>query len=263
MTSHRFFSPIARRTALVAGILLSAAACSDDATAPQPARVPSGISAVDNPDLASLVAISPVVDGKLSAGEYSNAAVIKFVATLPPSALGTGRTPVNVFVTHDATYLYIATVFDRKAPFHPADMVGYEFDNDNDGVRENGDDVLITGASGVPNVVYPGADFYRWNNGVSNQGDNATGGTIDVISAWGAVGTQGVFETRHPLNSADDAHDFSIDLQNGAVTLGMEIMVSLELNPVGSGTFVHSFKPSATTYCQLTIGKKITSVSCP
>jgi hypothetical protein len=40
-------------------------------------------------------------------------------------------------------------------------------------------------------------------------------------------------------------------------------MVALELNPVGSGTFVSSFKPSSTTYCQLTIGKKTTSVTCP
>jgi len=262
MTSHRF-SPIARRTALLAGVLLSAAACSDDATAPQRVRLPSGISAVDNPDLAKIAAIPPVVDGTFSAGEYNGAAVIKFAATLPPSALGTGVTPVTVFVTHDGTYLYLAAVFDRKSPFHPADRVGYEFDNDNDGVRENGDDILITGASAGPNVVHPGADFYRWNNGVSNQSDVGTGGTIDVISAWGAVGTKGVFETRHPLNTTDDAHDFSIDPLNGAVTLGMEIMVSLELNPVGSGTFVHSFKPSATTYCQLTIGKKITSVSCP
>ena len=262
MTSHRF-SPIARRTALVAGVLLTTAACSDDATAPQPARLPSGISAVDNPDLAKIAAIPPVVDGTFSAGEYDGAAVIKFAANLPPSALGTGVTSVTTFVTHDGTYLYLATVFDRKSPFHPVDRVGYEFDNDNDGVRENGDDILITGAFAGPNVVSSGADYYRWNNGVSNQSDAATGGTIDVISAWGATGTKGVFETRHPLNSADDAHDFSINPQNGAVTVGMEIMVALELNPVGSGAFVTSFKPSSTTYCQLTIGKKITSVSCP
>jgi hypothetical protein len=262
MTSHRF-SPIARRTALLAGVLLSAAACSDDATGPQPARLPSGISAVDNPDLVKIAAIPPVVDGTFSPGEYDGAAVIKYVANTPPSALGTGVTSVSTFVTHDGTYLYIATVFDRKSPFHPADRVGYEFDSDNDGVRENGDDILITGASGSPHVVYPGADFYRWNNGVSNQSDAATGGTIDVISAWGAVGTKGVFETRHPLNSADDTHDFSINPLTGAVTVGMEIMVALELNPVGSGTFVSSFKPSSTTYCQLTIGKKTTSVTCP
>ena len=262
MTSHRF-SLIARRTALLAGVLLSAAACSDDATAPRAARLPSGISAVDNPDLGKIAVIPPVVDGKFGPGEYDGAAVFKFAATLPPSALGTGVTPVTVFITHDGTYLYIATVFDRKSPFHPWDRVGYEFDNDNDGIRENGDDILITGASAGPNVVHPGADFYRWNNGVSNQSDAATGGTIDVISAWGAVGTKGVFETRHPLNSLDDAHDFSIDPVNGAVTVGMETMVALELNPVGSGSYATTFKPSATTYCQLTIGKKTTSVTCP
>ena len=49
MTSHRFSLIV--RAAVVAGALISTAACNDDVTAPRPARVPSGISAVDNPDL--------------------------------------------------------------------------------------------------------------------------------------------------------------------------------------------------------------------
>ena len=262
MTSHRF-SPIARRTALLAGILLSAAACSDDATGPQPARLPSGIAAVDNPDLVKIAAIPPVVDGTFSPGEYDGAAVIKYVANIPPSALGTGVTSVSTFVTHDGTYLYIATVFDRKSPFHPADRVGYEFDNDNDGVRENGDDIVLTTASAPQNVQGPAADFHRYNGGVGNKADIADGGMADAITAWGAIGTKGVFEFRHPLNSADDTHDISIDPVNGAVSVGLEMMVKLEMGAVGSGTYVTTHHPSSTTYCKLTIGKTIVSVSCP
>ena len=41
---------------------------------------------------------------------------------------------------------------------HALDELGYEFDLDNDGIREDGDDILITGASGNPNVPHIGAD---------------------------------------------------------------------------------------------------------
>jgi hypothetical protein len=74
------------------------------------------------------------------------------------------------------------------APFHTVDRVGFEFDNDNDGIREDGDDIVMGGAYANQNTQYLGADFYRFNNGVSNQSDPV----IDVTSAFGAVGTQGV-----------------------------------------------------------------------
>jgi len=262
MTSHRF-SLITRRVAVVAGVLVSAAACSDDATAPHPARLPSGISAVDNPDLAKIASVPPVVDGTIATGEYDGAAAFSFRVMLPPSTQGTSGSLAKVYVTHDQTYLYIATVFDRKSPFHPNDHVAFDFDKDNDGIQEDGDDILIAGASGTPNVAHPGADFYHYNGGGFNQGDNGGGGTIDVISAWGAVGTLGVFEIRQPLNSADDAHDISIDPANGAVTVGMRAMVGLEANPIGSNVIVRSWMPSPTAYCKLTIGKKTVSVACP
>ena len=257
-------SPIVRRSTIVAGVIISAAACSDEATAPKAeSRVPTSISAIGNPDLGKSAVISPVIDGKIGMGEYTGAAAVKFTATLPPTILGTGQTPVAVYVQHDQKYVYIATTFDRKAPFHPSDLVGFEFDLDNDGITENGDDVIFTGASGVQNVAHPGADFYRWNNGVSNQSDAATGGTIDAISTWGTIGTKGTFEIRQPLNSADDAHDMSIDLSTGPKTIGMRIAIALEAGAVGSGNNVWSFKPSQTTYCQLTLSKYAVGVVCP
>ena len=257
-------SPVVRRSAVVAGVIISAAACSDEATAPKAGpRVPESISAIGNPDLGKAAIVSPVVDGKIGQGEYSGAAAVKFTATLPPTIFGPGQTPVVVYVQHDQKYLYIATVFDRKAPFHPNDLVGFEFDLDNDGITENGDDVLVVGASGTQNVVYPGADFYRWNNGVSNQSDAATGGTIDAISSWGAIGTKGTFEIRQPLNSADDAHDMSIDLSTGPKTIGMRIAMALEAGAVGSGNNVWTFKPGQTTFCQLSLSKYSVNVTCP
>lgn len=269
MTSHRF-SPIARRTALLAGVLLSAAACSDDATAPRRGpRLPSGISAVDNPDLAvgtdagRGIDLPPVVDGKIGKGEYSSAAAFSFTATLPGTIVGPGSTQVTVSVKHDASYLYVAAVYDRKSATHPNDFVSFEFDNDNDGVTENGDDIVLTGASSPQNVSHLGGDYYRFNGGAANQSDAAGGGTIETLAAWGTVGTTVVFEARHALDSSDNAHDFSINPAFAPVTVGMRTGLSLEANPIGSNMYVHSFKPSQTTYCKLTISKTSTSVNCP
>jgi hypothetical protein len=259
------FSHTARRVAIVVGIV-STVACADDSTAPRPVTASAPASpAIGGANLGNLIGPSPVVDGVMTAGEYTGAAVIKFRAALPPNVLG-GGTPVTVFITHDKTYLYIATAFDRKSPFHPSDLVFFEFDKDNDGLREDGDESLGVSAypAGTP-LPLAGMDLYRKtvNNTSANYFDAVDGGANNALSAFGAIGTKGVFEIRQELNSTDDAHDFSIDFTNGAQTIGIMSQVSLEADPVGSGQYVHSFKPSFTSYCQLTIGKKTTSVVCP
>lgn len=201
----------------------------------------------------------------LSPGEYDGAAKVSFRAIHPSSVPG-GATPVTVYVTHEKTYLYLAAIFDRKSPFHPSDNVFYEFDKDNDGLREDGDESLGVGAypAGTPQPL-SGMDLYRKtvNNVSFNEFDTVGGGANSALSAFGTVGTTGVFELRQELNSADDAHDFSINPQNGAVTLGIMMQVMLEDDPIGSGVNVFTFKPSFTSYCKLTIGKKTTQVVCP
>jgi len=238
---------------IVSAVGLVAVACSDGSvpTRPDP-------SALRGPSFAKPPA-GPAADGVISSGEYSAGATLSFNASLPSG----GTTPVTVYITHDRTYLYLAMVFDRGSAFHSNDIVSFEFDNDNDGVRENGDDIVLTAPLPTLNVAFPGADLYRFDNGDANQVDDADGGTTDVISAYGLSGTTATFEMRHDLNSADNAHDFSIDPMRAAQTVGFIAGMSLEADPPGSNTFTHSFKPSALTYCQLTIGKKTTSVTCP
>ena len=250
------FSLIGRRAAVVAGAvaIVSTGACSDDATAPRPAAAPAAAN------LGKGGVATPRIDGILSPGEWDAAVRIPFRVLLPTPE---GGAPATAFVTHDREYLYLAVTFDRMSPFHGNDIIGFEFDNDNDGIREDGDDILIASPSIPQNTEWPGADYYRFNGGAWNQGDAVGGGTTDVISAWGTVGTIGVFEIRHDLNSSDNAHDFSIDLSVAPVTLGMQIGVSLEADPVGSGITVDTYKPTFTTYCSLTLGKKTTAVTCP
>lgn len=258
------FTQIGRRTAVVAGIVISAVACSDEATAPERApRVPPGISAVDNPDLIKIATIPPVVDGRIGRGEYAGAASYSFRATIP-SVFNVVSTPVRVYVTHDQTYLYLAAVFDRKGAFHPMDLVGFEFDNDNDGHREDGDDVVFTRPSTPQNVLGPTFDFYRYSTSTASQtqGDNLGGGTIDAVSAWGTGGTTGVFEIRQPLNSADNAHDISINPWIFPMTVGLQTMVKLEGGEVGSGLYATTHYPSFTTYCKLMIGVGSVNMSC-
>jgi len=249
-----------RRAALVAGVILSAVACADEPTAPmRAAHVPSGISAVDNPDLIKLFyLLPPVIDGKIGQNEWAGAATLSFMATLPG---GAGQSPVTVYVKHDKTYLYLATVFDRMSPFHAFDRVAFEFDADNDGKSENGDDIVMVGAQTPQNVQGPTFDFFRYQGGYQNANDVGGGGTVDALGAWGATGTKGVFEIRHPLNSADDLHDLNVDLSNGPVTVGMRTMVQLEEEPVGSYVVARSYLPYG-KYCKLTIGPG-TSLSCP
>ena len=238
---------------LIPAVVFFAVGCSDASSPvrPDPSRL-DGASYAKPP-------APPAVDGVISPGEYADGSAITFTASLPSG----GTTPVTVSFTRDRRYLYIATRFDRGSAFHPNDILGFAFDNDNDGIAENGDDVLLSGPFPTQNDPYVGDDFYRFDNGNSNQSDVSDGGTADVVGAYSVSGTTGTFELRHDLDSSDNAHDFSIDPMKTTQTVGIILQVSLENDPVGSNTYVHTFKPSFTTYCQLTIGKKTVSISCP
>ena len=79
------------------------------------------------------------IDGVLSPGEWDNAGTLDFAANLP-TADGGGTTPATLLVMNDATNLYFGLTIIR-ASFGGATNPGLEFDNDHDGVREDGDDV--------------------------------------------------------------------------------------------------------------------------
>ena len=253
-----------RRAAILCGsvAIASTVACSDDA----PGVVAPASPAVRDPNLMQqqLVAF-PKVDGKIKFGEYAGGDSVKFRVRVPLSKeVGV---PATAYVTHDKNHLYMAVTFDRLSPFHPADGAWIEFDKDNDGVMEVGDESL--GVTAYPaGTVLPvaGMDLHRTTNQNGtfyNQFDTYGGlGTNNALSAFLTAGTKGTFEIRQALNSTDDANDISIDWSNGPVTIGMRLYVSLEKEPVGSGNNVYSVVPTWYTYCQLTIGANTTSVSC-
>jgi hypothetical protein len=247
------------RRLLISGIVPAVAlftiGCSD-ASAP----VLPDASRLGEPSFARPAA-GPAIDGVITAGEYDAGATITFSATLPNNA---GTAPVTVFITRDRTYLYLAMRFDRGSPFHANDIVAFEFDNDNDGVREDGDDGIISGPGPILNSPQEGGDVYRTRDEFSTfaQSDELGGGTTDVIQAYGVLGTVGTFEMRKELDSGDSAHDFTIDPMRVAQTVGLLVQVSLENDPVGVNSYAHTFKPTS-AYCQLTVAKKSLAVSCP
>jgi hypothetical protein len=88
-----------------------------------------------------------------------------------------------------------------------------EFDNNDDGVRENGDDVLVM----TPGLGF--TDDFRTNAPPCPPGsapatcglrDTDFGGTNDGAGAFHNDGASTVYEISHPLNSGDVGHDFAL-----------------------------------------------------
>ena len=216
MLSHRF-SGASRRAAIVLGsvAVVSTVACCDDA--PAPVTAPTS-PAVSEPNLMQSLVSFPIVDGKIKGNEYAGGDSIPFRVLVPLSKeVGV---PATAYITHDKKHLYLAVRFDRLSPFHTSDGVWFEFDKDNDGAMEIGDETLGVTAYpiGTPMPV-AGMDLHRTQNQNGtwvNRFDTYGGlGTNNALSAFGTVGTKGVFEIRQELNSSDDANDISIDWSNG------------------------------------------------
>ena len=147
------------------------------------------------------------IDGVLNPGEWSNAASINFAANLSP-AQGGGTTPATFFVMNDQNNLYLAVRIER--PILDKTSIIVDFDNDHDGMRELGDEALLRNVD--PNGSVAVFDNYRTpcQFGLCAPVDTDDGGTIDGAGAATNDGVYSVYEISHPLNSADDAHDFSL-----------------------------------------------------
>jgi len=163
--------------------------------------------------LSASASIVPTIDGVLSPGEWGDADVRVFY--MGPSS--TNR--ATIYVKNDVHYLYIAFKIEgvTYGPSGPAcDVFRIWFDNDNDGIlHEEGDDILMMGTYSLIPVFED--LFYRSETG-SFAWDTGFGGSTDGLGNWthtnpaqNATGTY-AFEISHPLNSNDDAHDFSLKM---------------------------------------------------
>jgi hypothetical protein len=143
----------------------------------------------------------PTINGEILASEWQTAATTTFTITI-------GGNPYagTLFVMNDATNLYLGVkMTDATFSTDPTpDAVAFYFDSNNDGTYGPGEDsiVYINGAAGFIDRFIQAPFTMKY--------DTDFGGTNDGSGACGAHGGQNHFELSHPLNSADDAHDFSL-----------------------------------------------------
>lgn len=152
-----------------------------------------------------------VVDGNFSSAEWACAKTYSFTANVSG-----GSTPAVLYVMNDAANLYLAVRLQRS----PADKVNtlqFNFDNNNSwnalggtGAAQTGDDVLsldaITGFKDafLTQKCTNSSQSSCWST------DASDGATNDGIGAFKNDGVFTTYEVSHPLNTADNAHDYSL-----------------------------------------------------
>jgi hypothetical protein len=161
------------------------------------------------------------IDGVLSPGEWDGAGKFNLSVRTPDG----GTTPATLYVMNDNLNMYVALRFNRTI-VDPGNTLAFEFDNNNDGIRENGDDVF----GFTPPIFF---DDFRTNappcppgSGPAScaPGDPEGGGTVDGQGAFLNNGTFSVYEMAHPLNSGDIGHDFVL---NGGQTVGFYLFLRM------------------------------------
>jgi hypothetical protein len=161
--------------------------------------------------LSAWAVTTPTIDGVISAGEWIDADTADFTLTYCSESHD-----VTLYVKNDDTYLYLAAVVrdeeysDLAEMYH--DFANFYFDNDNDGVTDVGEDGL---AIRFDNTIFRDTYNPTGVNGWSYS-DTSDGGTNDIDGAVthtnpvpDGIGDY-TFEYKHPLDSSDDAHDFSL-----------------------------------------------------
>jgi hypothetical protein len=160
---------------------------------------------------AGATATPPTIDGTITPAEWKDA---------PAYSLSFGGIPATVRFEHTATDLYVGVVVNDLAPGASPSLDVF-FDNDHDGVKELGDDAWLS---------FPGSfaqDFF-WSpagsGGASHYNDSVGGGTNETVASSSSGTGEVTFEIRHPLCSADTAHDI-------CATVGQTLGVDFQYQP--------------------------------
>jgi len=177
------------------------------------AEAHSGVS------LSAYTATPPTIDGNIGANEWAAAGKVNFGPFTADGQTITG----TLYMMNDGTNLYIAVSIGGDDDLGGAGGVdGFRimFDNDHGGEasHEVGDDsvaVFYQFASVFEDVVWGKSLFY----------DAAFGGTTDGQGAGSRQGALNNFELSHPLDSTDDAHDFSLSIGQ---TVGFLLTVAVD-----------------------------------
>lgn len=177
------------------------------------------------------------IDGVATSSEWASAGCLPIAVNVPG-----GTTPGKVCAMSDDDNLFLLVVYARNV-LDPGNTAAFEFDNDHSGdSRVTGDDVLLINPdigffdevrTTAPSCPLGTCGFY----------DTSVGGTNDGSGAFANDGTFTTYEFSHPLNSADDANDFS--LMSGD-TVGFTLFI--RIIPTGGDIFDTSY-PTVCVAC--------------
>jgi hypothetical protein len=154
----------------------------------------------------------PTIDGVINPDKWQDA------ATYSTTISGY---EITLFVMNDFSNLYLAVRVSDLLKGTSDDDLWIIFDNDHDNILEIGDDRLR---------VYEGkefpaekgfSDWFRYSP-TSRSTDVGHGGTLDGSGATDSTNGFREYELSHPLNSADDLHDFSL---NAGDTVGFTLEI--------------------------------------
>jgi len=178
--------------------------------------------------LSAYTSTPPTIDGNIQAGEWATAAKTT-ISPFGPGNVYSG----TLYMMNDGVNLYIGVAIQGDGDLTSDDNVRFYFDNDHGGetTREPGDDDIINqGTSTVIGDLFSDGTFDQW--------DTLFGGTNDGQVASSRQGSLNMFELSHPLDDADNAHDFSL---LAGQTVGFALTVVIDENWItnipGFGTF--------------------------
>jgi hypothetical protein len=185
---------------------------------------------------------SATIDGVVGPSEWDRAGCVALPVNVPEGGTTSGR----ACAMNDESMLYLLVQFDR-AIVDAGNTAIFEFDNDHSGgPRVNGDDVLLINPTigfldevrtNVPPCP-PGATAAAWG-----LVDSSTAGGSDGLGAFFNDGVTTVYEFAHPLNSDDDAHDFSL---RPGDTVGFTLFIRLL---AAGGPIADTFFPTVCVSC--------------
>jgi hypothetical protein len=140
------------------------------------------------------------IDGVAAPGEWNPAGAVNF-SVRRAAQHGGGTVPATVYAMNDATNLYIALKVDNATVAASTAEISFDGDHD-DNAFEDGEDRIAVDSLGFfhDRFYRQGSDAYDIDHSGTNDGDERDGDGPGYS----------FYEFSHPLDSADNAHDFSL-----------------------------------------------------
>jgi hypothetical protein len=144
------------------------------------------------------------IDGVMGAGEWDSAGRVDFTVNRSTSQ-GGGTVPATVYAMNDATNLYVGIKVTNATVGSSGAELFFDSDHNDSEVGEGEDSISVDGTGAFHDR------FYRFDSpGWWLSEDTDYGGTDDGDERDADAIGFSFYEFSHPLDDADNAHDFSL-----------------------------------------------------